>query len=191
MEAADDITRLIAEWQSGDRTAEALLFDKLYQRLHKIADHLVRHERANQTLGPTALVHEAYVRFCGSADLKIVDRTHFLALAARVMRRILVDRARAKNAVKRVSDAEPFDENLSWFRSSADADEIISVDRALDDLFERSPRQCRLVELRYFGGYTIEESAAALQISARHARREWDVARTRLREAIDGSRPAE
>jgi RNA polymerase sigma-70 factor, ECF subfamily len=187
MEPADDITRLISEWQSGNRAAEEALFDKLYQRMHTIADHLVRHERANRTLGPTALVHEAYVRLCGSVETKIVDRTHFLALSARVMRRILVDRARARQADKRAGEMQSLEDNISWFRTDADLDEVIAVDRALDVLSQQSPRQCRLVELRYFGGYTIEESAAVLHISARHARREWDVARTRLREAIDGT----
>jgi RNA polymerase sigma factor (TIGR02999 family) len=187
MNPGDDITALIVEWQRGDRGAEAALFEKLYQRLHNIASHLVSHERANQTLGPTALVHEAYVRFCGSQQLKIANRAHFLALAARVMRRILVDRARARRAQKRDVAGTLAEEELYWFRSDADADEVIAVDRALEALCLQSPRQCRLVELRYFGGYTIEESASVLHISARHARREWDVARTRLREAIDGA----
>jgi len=187
MEPADEITRLISEWQSGDRAAEAVLFEKLYQKLHAIAAHLVRHERAGQTLGPTGLVHEAYMRFCGAQELKIASRGHFLALAARVMRRILVDRARARKANKRDGGAQVDLEDAQWFRSDADVDEVIAVDRALQQLQRDSPRQCRLVELRYFGGYTIEESASVLHISARHARREWDTARTRLREAIDGA----
>ncbi len=182
----EDITRLIAEWQDGNREAESALFERLYQRLHAIAMHLARNERIEDSLGPTALIHEAYLRFCGSAKLKIVNRAHFLALAARVMRRILVDRARARKAAKRnASDEEA--EAVLWFRNEADVDEVIAVDRALEVLETRSPRQCRFVELRYFGGYTVEESAAALDISPRHARREWDVARTRLREAIDGA----
>jgi RNA polymerase sigma factor (TIGR02999 family) len=185
----EDITRLIAEWQQGNREAESALFERLYQRLHSIAAHLARSERAENSLGPTALIHEAYVRFCGSTQLKIVNRSHFLALAARVMRRILVDRARARKAAKR-SAGEESSEAVAWFRDDTDVDEVIAIDRALDVLQTRSPRQCRLVELRYFGGYTIEESAAALDISPRHARREWDVARTRLREAIDGTTAA-
>jgi RNA polymerase sigma factor (TIGR02999 family) len=185
----EDITRLIAEWQQGNRESESALFERLYQRLHSIAVHLARSERAENSLGPTALIHEAYMRFCGSTQLKIVNRSHFLALAARVMRRILVDRARARKAAKRNSGEEDH-EAVAWFRDDGDVDEVIAVDRALDVLQTRSPRQCRLVELRYFGGYTIEESAAALDISPRHARREWDVARTRLREAIDGATAA-
>jgi RNA polymerase sigma factor (TIGR02999 family) len=188
MEPSDDITRLIAEWQSGNQEAEAALFEKLYQRLHGIAAHLARHEQANETLGATGLLHEAYVRLCQSGDLKIVNREHFLALAARVMRRILVDRARARKAIKR-EETDPPADGLLWFRREADADEVISVDRALEALSERSQRQYLLVELRFFGGYTIEETAAVLKISPRHARREWDVARTRLREAIDGAGP--
>lgn len=191
MESGDDITRLIAEWQNGNRAAEEALFEKLYHRLHKIADHLVRMEHVNQTLGPTALLHEAYLRFCGSTDLRIVNRAHFMALSARVMRRILVDRARARKAGKRAAEIAPIEGDILWFTNVADVDEIIAVDRALDALRGQSPRQCRLVELRYFAGCTIEESAAVLQISERHARREWNVARLRLREAIDGFSLAE
>jgi RNA polymerase sigma factor (TIGR02999 family) len=187
MEPPDDITRLIADWQRGDRDAEGALFERLYDRLRSIADRLVRLEPANRTLGPTALVHEAYVRFCQSTELHIVDRNHFLCLAAQVMRRILVDRARARKAVKRSAELEPIDGDIGWFRNESDIDEVIAVDRALRVLEQHSARQCQLVELRYFGGYTIEESASVLKISARHAKREWDVARIRLREAIDGA----
>jgi len=187
VEPPDDITGLIAAWRDGNRDAEAALFEKLYDKLHRIAAHLSRSEAPGQTLSPTALVHEAYVRFCASNQLEIVDRSHFLALAARVMRRLLVDRARARKAAKRDRDAPDIPDVTIWFREESDADDVIAVDRALDALRERSPRQCRLVELRYFGGYTIEESAAVLHISPRHARREWNVARTRLRAAIDGA----
>jgi RNA polymerase sigma factor (TIGR02999 family) len=186
MEPQPDITRLIVEWQQGNREAESALFEQLYQRLHTIAAHLTRAEATENSMGATALIHEAYMRFCGTTQLKIVNRSHFLALAARVMRRILVDRARARKAAKRNASDESTGPS-AWFRDEAEVDEVIAVDRALDVLRTRSPRQCRLVELRYFGGYTIEESAVALDISPRHARREWDVARTRLREAIDGA----
>lgn len=184
-----EITRLIEEWQSGNRSAEAVLFERLYKRLHDIASHLVRHERPNQTLGATGLVHEAYFRLCASAELKIGDRNHFLALAARVMRRILVDRARARRSAKRSAELGGPEMEILWFRDEAELDEVIAVDRALDSLYERSPRQGRFVELRYFGGYSVDEAAAVVGISARHARREWDVARLRLREAIDGHPP--
>jgi RNA polymerase sigma factor (TIGR02999 family) len=181
----DEITRLILGWQSGDQLAESALFDKLYDRLHAIASNLVRHEPASRTLGPTALVHEAYVRFCGSHQLNISNRGHFLALAARVMRRILVDRARARKAAKRDGGLE-LNRDLEWFPSEADMEEVIAVDQALDQLQRLAPRQCRLVELRYFGGYTIEECASVLHISPRQIKREWDIARVRLREAMDG-----
>lgn len=186
MDSSRDITKLIVEWQGGSREAESTLFEELYHRLHSIAANLVCSEGNVNTLGPTELVHEAYVRFCGSTRLEIGNRAHFFALAARVMRRILIDRARARKAAKREACENGAD---FWFRSDADAEEVLAVDQALELLRSRSPRQCQLVELRYFGGYTIEEIAAALEISPRHARREWDVARIRLREAINGAAP--
>lgn len=191
MSGTTEITRLISDWQRGDKAAESALFDALYQKLHAIAVHCIRTEPAAQSLGATGLIHEAYLRLDRSEDLQIADRSHFLALAARVMRRILVDRARARRAIKRDADLQPLSEEIAWFHHTADIDEIISVDRALDVLCTRSPRQGRLVEMRFFGGFSLDESAAALNISTRHARREWDVARLRLREAIDGLKPAE
>lgn len=191
MAGTTEITRLISEWQRGDKAAESALFDALYQKLHAIAVHCIRTEPVAQSLGATGLIHEAYLRLDRSEDLQIADRSHFLALAARVMRRILVDRARARRAIKRDADLQPLSEEIAWFHNTADIDEIISVDRALDVLCTRSPRQGRFVEMRFFGGFSLDESAAALHISTRHARREWDVARLRLREAIDGLKPAE
>jgi RNA polymerase sigma factor (TIGR02999 family) len=182
-----DITQLIRAWQLGDRGAEHVLFEALYGRLHQIAEHCLRSEAGADSLGPTALVHEAYLRFANGANLAIVDRNHFLALAARVMRRIIVDRARARKSQKRGGDQPKsnLDDNIGGL--GQDPDEIIQIDIALDQLQKRSERQARLVELRYFGGFSIEETAAVLGVSTRTARREWQVARLRLKLAIDGA----
>jgi RNA polymerase sigma factor (TIGR02999 family) len=182
-----EITRLISDWQRGDKNAENALFEALYKRLHEIALHYMRTEPGGGSLGATGLIHEAYLRLGRSEDLHITDRTHFLALAARVMRRILIDRARARRSEKRGGEQAAIEIRDALVVTDQDADEILAVDRALEQLTRQSPRQSQLVELRYFAGYSIEESAAVLGVSTRTARREWQVARTRLKVAIDGS----
>lgn len=179
------ISRLISEWQNGDPAAESALFEALYEKLHQIALARLRSERL-ETLGPTALVHEAYVRLRQAEDLSITDSQHFLYLASRVMRRILVDRARARLSEKRGGEFVRGELVEHLVGRKSDADEIMSVDRALTDLAKHSPRQAQLVELRYFAGFSEEEAAKTLGLSARTVRREWQVARTRLRVAING-----
>jgi RNA polymerase sigma factor (TIGR02999 family) len=189
MHSHDEITRLIAEWREGDRSAENRLFELLYQKLRDIAVQCMRDEERCRTLGPTALVHEAYLRLSKSQHLDVSDRTHFLALAARVMRQILTDTARARRSAKRGGDPNRVELTECMIKTDSEADEIIAVDRALKQLSRQFPRQAVLVELRYFGGRSLEEAAAVMGVSARTARREWQVARIRLKEAIDG-RPA-
>jgi RNA polymerase sigma factor (TIGR02999 family) len=155
--------------------------------LHAIAMQLLRSERPGISVGPTALLHEAYLRFQNAERLEIADRAHFLALAARVMRRILVDRARAKRAEKREGQHVEIEWTDRIVQSEAQAEEILAINRALEQLSATSPRQCKLVELRYFAGFSLEESASILGISARTARRDWQVARTRLAGALHGT----
>ena len=138
-------------------------------------------------MGPTALVHEAYLRFANAEQISVSDRNHFLALAARVMRRIIVDRARARKSQKRGGNDVKADWNDDLVSTAEDADQVLAIDFALEKLDQQSPRQAKLVELRYFGGFTIEETAVVLGISVRTARREWQVARLRLKLAIDGA----
>ena len=186
-----EITRLIVEWQRGSKDAENALYDALYKRLHSIALNYLRSERPNPSMGATALVHEAYLRFRRSERLEIADSSHFLKLSARVMRQILVDRARALGAAKRQGEVHAERDHLDMLVSKdSDAEEIIAVDRALQSLARRSPRQAELVELRYFAEFSEEEAGAILGISARTVRREWQVAKTRLRAEIDGASPA-
>jgi RNA polymerase sigma factor (TIGR02999 family) len=182
-----DITRLIAEWQGGDSSAEQALFNALYRTLHGIAQQILRTERPGQTIGATALVHEAYLRFRRTERLDVVNRAHFLALVARVMRRIIVDRARARRAEKRGTDPYAVDLTDALAITNEDATQILAVDEALSRLSQQAPRQCKLVELRYFAGYSIEESAIILGVSPRTARREWQVARARLKVTLDGT----
>lgn len=184
--APGEITRLIEDWQRGDKSAENALFDAMYHRLHQLALHCLRTERADQSMGATALIHEAYLRFNRSENLAIADRAHFLALSARVMRRILVDRARARQTAKRGADGRPVELDDALVRTDSDADQILSIDRALESLGQRSKRLATLVELRCFAGYTLEECAAALGVAERTAKRDWKVAMVRLQQAIDG-----
>jgi RNA polymerase sigma factor (TIGR02999 family) len=191
MDSPGEITRLIKRWQAGDKAAENALFEALYAKLHAIAVRFLRSEAPGQSFCATALVHEAYLRFQRAERLDITGSSHFMALAARVMRRILVDRARARRSEKRAGDHVPLDEGVaflaSFLVSDSEADEILAVDRALESLSKQSPRQVQIVELRYFAGFNEDESAAALGISPRTVRREWQVARTRLRMAIEGT----
>jgi RNA polymerase sigma factor (TIGR02999 family) len=182
-----EITKLIAEWQSGDRAAENALFEALYTRLRSIAVQCLRSEQNAQSLNATGLVHEAYVRFRKSQNLVILNGAHFLALAARVMHRITVDRARAKKAEKHGGAFDQVEWNDSFPMAERDADEILMVDRAMEDLALRNPRFAQLVELRYFAGYTNEETADILKLSTRQVRRDWQKARNRLHDAIHGT----
>ena len=185
MDPKGDISQLISNWQSGDKAAESALFEALYRRLHTTAIHCLRNEGRGQSLSATALVHEAYLRFQKSEKLEIADRGHFVALAAQVMRRVVVDRARARRSEKRGGGLIRVEESDALVASDAEAEEILGIDQALVDLSRHSPRQAQLVELRFFAGYSTAEAAAILDISERTARREWLIARTRLRMAID------
>jgi RNA polymerase sigma factor (TIGR02999 family) len=140
-------------------------------------------------MGPTALVHEAYLRLERSERLEVADREHFVKLLAKVMRGVLVDRARARLSAKRGGDLVRVDDAEQLVRTDADADEILAVDLALGTLKRQSPRQAQLVVLRYYGGFTMEESAAVMGVSERTAKRDWEQARVRLQEAIDGATP--
>lgn len=190
MNFGEDITRLIARWREGDKAAENALFDTLYQRLRAIAIQCLRGEPRPTPLGATTLVHEAYLRLQRSGNLFIKDRNHFLALVARVMRRIVVDEARARKTYRRGGDLHSVDIEHALLASDAEADEILAVDLAMESLSKRSPRQAQLVELRYFAGFDEEEAAAILNVSPRTLRREWQIARVRLRIAIDGAQGA-
>lgn len=155
----------------------------VYAELRAIAARHLGAERPGHTLQPTALVNEAYLRLRGLGGVPWHDRTHFLAISSRIMRRLLVDHARAKVAQKRGSDVprvvihEGFDEGV---QPSMDAAELIDLDRALDELAAASPRLARLVELRFFSGLGIEEASSLLGCSPRTAKRDWAFARAWL-----------
>lgn len=168
------------------RDAEEL-FPQLYAELREIADRLLRGEMTGHTLQPTALVHEAWFKLAGPKAPRPVDRTHFLALAARAMRQVLVDHARRRQALKRgepAVDLSIADDRLGF---SIPLDDLLSVDDALTRLADNSPRLARVVELRFFAGLSEEETARALDVTTRTVQRDWAKARAWLHAELDAT----
>lgn len=175
-----DVTRLLKAWTGGDEAALAQLMEQVYAELHRIAHRYMRNERKADTLQTTALVNEVYLRLTDAAAIEWRDRAQFFALAAQMMRRILVDAARARGAHKRGGGAVhvALDET-AVVRGEPDRD-LVALDDALTAFSRVAPRQARIVELRYFGGLTEDEIAAALDVSPRTVRRDWELARAWL-----------
>jgi RNA polymerase sigma factor (TIGR02999 family) len=182
--AVSDVTALLRAWRRGDEGAGERLLDGVYVELKRIAAAQFRGERGEHTLQPTALVHEAYVRLLGQRQVDWRDRAHFFGLAATMMRRVLVDHARARNATKRRSDAAVVT-TLSA-RGGPDL-ELLDLDRALTALAVRYPRQTRVVELRYFAELGVEDIAACLDVSPATVKRDWQFARAWLRAEIEAT----
>lgn len=174
-----DVTALLHDWCSGDERVKEQLFELVYDALRKLARAHLRHERADHTLQPTALVHEAYVRLIDQTRIEWQNRSQFLGIASQMMRRILVDYARAKHAERRGGGvaAVPFDDAFGKVEID---DSVIRIHEALDDLEKVDPQGAKVVELRYFGGLSIEETAAVMGTSASTVKREWSGARTWL-----------
>ncbi|MCZ2148043.1 MAG: sigma-70 family RNA polymerase sigma factor [Bryobacterales bacterium] len=183
-----DVTRLLERWSGGDRDALDELTPLVYQELRKIARRQMMKERAEHTLESTALVHEAYLRLIGQKGSKWQNRAHFFAVASEMARRILVDHAKARNAKKRGGPKVSLDDSPEPFvRQDAD---VIAINDALDELAKLDPRQAKIVELRYFAGLTIEETAEVIGVSTPTVKRDWLVARAFLQRALGaGSEP--
>jgi RNA polymerase sigma factor (TIGR02999 family) len=180
---AHDITRLLKAWSGGDQAALEDLMPVVYTEIRKLARSYLRRERPDHTLQATALVHEAYMRLVDQREVAWQNRAHFFGIAAQIMRRILVDHARMQKAEKRGSGEIPIvlDEKLDVPDQQLD---FVALDDALKALGELDPRQARLVELRYFGGLNIEETAEVMNISPATVKREWAGARTWLRREL-------
>jgi len=177
------VTRLLLAWRAGDETALARLTAVVHQELQRIARACMRGERARDRLEATALVHEAYLRLVDTQQVNWQNRAHFLAMAARVMRRVLVDLARARQYQKRGGGAIQVS-FTSALHSPEKAEDLVALDAALEALGELDPRRSRVVELRFFGGLTVEETAAVLNVSADTVMRDWKLARTWLRREL-------
>jgi RNA polymerase sigma-70 factor (ECF subfamily) len=176
---APAITDLLRRWKRGDREAAEQLAVDLYDELRRTARHYMRRERAGHTLQTTALVNEAYLRLAG-VRMEYHDRTHFFAFAAQIMRRVLVDHARNRGYLKRGAGAlaVPLEEGaMALPDRSAD---IVALDHALSELAQRDPRKARVVELRFFGGLSVEETALALSVSPQTVLRDWSLAKAWL-----------
>ena len=186
-----DVTALLLAWADGDRAALDALLPALYADLHAQATRALRREADGHTLQPTALVHEAYLRLVGQQRLRWQGRTHFFGVAARCMRQILVDHARARRAAKRgggapavtLADADAVERAHPAAADDAGID-VLALDAALTRLAALDPEQARLVELRFFAGLTIDATAAALGVSAATVSREWAVARRWLQREL-------
>ena len=179
--SATEVTRLLAELRNGNPEAEAKLIPLVYKHLHRLAASYMRSERPDHTLQATALVNEAYLRLVAQKGKEWKDRAHFFGIAARLMRQILVEHARARHAAKRGGTFQkllPLDRELDV--SAVRARELLQLDEALESLERLDPQQARVVDLRFFGGMTVEETAEVLGISPRTVKRDWAVARAWL-----------
>jgi len=178
-EVPGDITRLLIAWRNGDASALEKLTSIVYSELRLLARSYMRHERDGHTLEPTGLIHEAYLRLAGQSAPDWQNRSHFFGVAAHIMRQVLVDYARNRRAGKRDGGRRvTMSETLAV--SGNRTVDVLDLDRALDDLANVDPRKARIVELRFFGGLTVEETASALEISAPTIRRELRMAETWL-----------
>ena len=175
----DDVTRWLRAWSSGDQTALERLTPLVYAELHQRARGLMGRERAGHSLQPTALIHEAYLRLVGSTPVDWRGRGHFYALSARLMRQILVDHARSRGRQKRGGAAPSiaFDETVIGPRETPD---LVRLDDALHALAETDERKSRVIELRYFGGFSVDEVADVLEISPQTVLRDWRLAKAWL-----------
>ena len=177
---AGDITQLLHRVSAGDRAAEEELIAQVHQQLRRLAASHLRGERIDHTLQPTALVNEAYVELLGKSEVNFQDRSHFFRTAAMMMRRILVDHARTKKAEKRGGTREKVDLDFHTATLPVNSDLILDIDRALQRLHHYDARQAQVVEMRFFGGLTEEEIAAAIGLSTRQIKREWALAKAWL-----------
>ncbi len=181
MKQSHNITELLRQWSDGNRAALDALMPLVYQELHHQAARYLRHERAGNSLQTTALIHEAYIKLIDQPDIQWQSRTQFFAFAAKVMRHILVDRARAKHREKRGGDAikVALDE-ATMIRVDERNIDLMALDEALNRLAKIDQQQTSVVELRYFSGLTLEETAEALKISRATAARDWAMAKAWL-----------
>ena len=186
--AGGDVTRLLAAWRGGDLSAPRDLFTLLYGHLRGLARAQLARRRPGPTLSATALVHEAYLKLVHGQRLAVSDRRHFYAVAAKAMRQILLDHARRRGALKRGAGAARVTLDEAMMSLDSEAADVIALDAALSRLEAVDPPLSRLVELRFYGGLSIEETAEALGVSPRTAKREWQKARLFLYHRLSGDR---
>ena len=193
LEKSAEITRLLKAWGRGDSAALDRLTPLVYEQLHRMARRYMRNERPGHTLQATALVNEAFLRLVDTRDLDWTDRAHFYAVCARVMRRILVDGARSRASIKRGGQADRAEyttainlDDLPTPGAEISA-QVCALDEALNTLAQIDPRRAQVVELRFFGGLTVEETGQVLQVSPQTVMRDWRLARAWLARELSQS----
>lgn len=182
--APEEMSQLLRDWSNGDQSALDKVMPVVYEELRRLAHHYMRRERPGHTLQTTALVNEAYMRLADYKKMRWQSRAHFFAVAAQVMRRILVEQARSKNFAKRGGGAEKISLDETAVISAGRSAEVVAVDEALTELESWDPRKGKIVELRFFGGLSIEETAQVLKVSPTTVQREWRSAKAWLYKAI-------
>ncbi|HLA62981.1 MAG TPA: sigma-70 family RNA polymerase sigma factor [Rhodothermales bacterium] len=182
--AAADVTRLLDEWSGGDAEARDRLLPLVYDELRRLAHRHLRGERHAETLNTTALVHEAYLKLVRRDRTTWRSRAYFFALASRAMRQILVDHARARGSVRRGSGAVPLPLDDALAVAEERGADFVALDEALTRLAAHDPQMAQVVEYRFFGGLTAEETAEVLGVTPATVRREWDLARAWLYQAM-------
>jgi RNA polymerase sigma-70 factor, ECF subfamily len=172
-----EVTRLLAAWNDGDRAARDALLPLVYDELRRLASYYMRNQPADHTLQTTALIHEAYLKLAAQSDKQWQNRTHFFAVAAQAMRHVLVDYARSRGAIKHGGQAEMVALEEAAFVSAERAAEVVALDEALTALAAFDLRKSQVVELRYFGGLSLEETAEVLHVSIETVKRDWRLAK--------------
>lgn len=175
-----EITQLLIDWRNGDKAAVDQLMPLVYDELRRLASNFFRRERVNHTLQPTALVHEAYLHLLGQSVVSWQNRAHFFGAAAQLMRRILIDHARGHNAAKRGGGEIRVSLKEELAATGQREVDLIALDAALDELAALDEQQSRIVEMRFFGGLSIEETAEVLALSPATVKREWSTAKAWL-----------
>jgi RNA polymerase sigma factor (TIGR02999 family) len=182
-----EITELLAEWRDGNQSALDELYPLVYNELHRLARRYMSRERKGHTLQATALINEAYVRLVDQKNVQWANRSHFFAISAQIMRRILIDHARRHGYAKRGGGAHQVSLEEAATVVPDQSQELLRLDEALKSLAEMDPRRSQVVELRYFGGLNNEEIADVLQISENTVTRDWNMARAWLYQQLTGS----
>jgi RNA polymerase sigma factor (TIGR02999 family) len=194
MQSSEDLTCLLNSWRDGDRAALGRLMSIVYDELRAIAHRQIASESANQTVQATALVHEAYLKLADQRQVRFENRSHFFAVAAKIIRRILIDRARLRLTAKRDANLnvsiDTFPQIQSPQLNPIDPATLLDLDVALDKLELRFPEIAKLVELRFFAGLTIEETAEILNLSASTVKRDWITAKALLARSMQPDAPA-
>jgi RNA polymerase sigma-70 factor, ECF subfamily len=185
------VTQLLDGWRGGDQGALEKLIPLVQPELHRLAHHYMSRERTDHTLQTTALLDEAYLRLADNTKPLWQNRTHFFAAAAQLMRRIMVDHAREHRSLKRGGGAQKVALDEAASVTETRSEELLALDEALERLAGQDPRKSQIVELRYFGGLTIRETAEFLNLSLRTVEREWNMARAWLYRALSGEEPDE